>query len=457
MYHRPALTDKQINQELLGPVLSTPVWWVAVATILGLCVAGAGSAFGFMINQGLGVTGLSRPVFWGFFITNFIFWVGISHAGVMISAILRLSQAEWRRPMTRAAETMTVFSLMTAALMPVIHAGRPWRIIYWVFPYDFSRGIWVDVRSPLIWDPSAIFTYLTGSTLFVFTALIPDLAVIRDRTTGWRHVVYGALSLGWHGSPKQWKLQAIAGILLSALILPVFVSVHSIVSWDFGMSLVPSWHVTVFAPYFVIGAVLSGVAAVITLMILMRFLYRWHNYIWEEHIDAVTRLLIVVAIGWHFLFWLEFVFALWLREEQEITVWQLRLFEPPWSWFFLLFYAFSFAIPVPLWLFRRVRRNIPLMLVLSLMINIGMFTERLIIIVPALMRKQPFVFDYATYRPSPVEITIVAGSFALVAFLLVLFSKFFPLIPLWEAKEGVVLKDEIRVGKVRVPALVKEH
>jgi Ni/Fe-hydrogenase subunit HybB-like protein len=456
MYDRPTLTHKQINQELLGNVLSTPIWWFVLVALLAVVVAGAGSAFGFMVNQGLGVTGLSRPVFWGLFITNFIFWVGISHAGVMISAILRLSQAEWRRPMTRAAETMTVFALMTAAIMPLVHAGRPWRIIYWIFPYDFSRGIWPDIRSPLIWDPAAIFTYLTGSTLFVFTALIPDLAVIRDRTTGWRHVVYGVLAMGWHGSPRQWKLQTIAGILLSALILPVFVSVHSIVSWDFGMSLVPSWHVTVFAPYFVVGAVLSGVAAVITLMIVMRVLFKWQNYIWEEHIDAIARLLIVVAVGWHFLFWLEFVFALWLRESQDLTVWQLRMFEPPWSWFFLIFYAFSFAIPVPLWLFRRVRRNLMVMFILSLMVNVGMFLERFIIIVPALMRKQPFVFDYASYRPSLVEITIVGGTFAMVGFLLLLFSKFFPLIPLWEAKEGVVLKDEIQVGNVTVPALVKE-
>ena len=456
MYYRPTLTDKQINQELLGPVLSTPIWWLVLVALLGIVMAGAGSAFGFMLNQGLGVTGLSRPVFWGFFITNFIFWVGISHAGVMISAILRLSQAEWRRPMTRAAETMTVFSLMTAAMMPLMHEGRPWRVIYWLAPYDWARGIWPDIRSPLVWDPAAIGTYLTGSILFVYTALIPDLANIRDRTTGWRHVVYGILSLGWHGAPTQWKLQAIAGILLSALILPVFVSVHSIVSWDFGMTLVPSWHVTVFAPYFVIGAVLSGVAAVITLMILMRWLFKWENYIWEEHIDAVTRLLIAVALTWHFLFWCELIFALWTREGQEIAVWQLRLFEPPWSWLFLAFWVFSFALPIPLWLFRRVRRNLALMLALSLLINVGMWIERFLIIVPALMRKQPMAFDFASYRPSPVEITIVAGTFALVGFLMLMFSKFFPLIPVWEAKEGVTLKEEIQVGNVSVPALIKD-
>ena len=456
MYYRRTLTDAQINKELLDVVFRTPTWWVILVSVLGLMVAIAAGAFGFMMNKGLGVTGLHQPVFWGFFITNFIFWVGISHAGVMISAILRLSQAEWRRPMVRAAETMTVFALMTSLLQPLIHAGRPWRIFYWVFPYDWARGIWPDVRSPLVWDPTAIITYLTSSILFVYTALIPDLAIIRDRSTGWRRTFYGILALGWHGNPRQWKLQGIAGILLSALILPVFVSVHSIVSWDFGVSLVPSWHVTVFAPYFVIGAVHSGVSAVVTLMIVMRKLYKLENYIWEEHIDAVARLLIVVATAWLFFFWLDIVFAFWLKEEQELTVWNLRLFEAPWSWFFLVFITASYIIPVPLWLFRRVRRSFTWMLWTSLLVNVGMFLERLIIIVPALMRKGPWTFNYDTYAPSIIEITLIVGSIALVCFLLLLFSKFFPLIPIWEEKEGQRLIDDVKVGNRVVPALVKE-
>ncbi len=456
MYYRRTVSDAQINRELLHVVFTTPMWWIVLVGLLGLVVGAAVIAVGYMFNQGLGVTGLRQPVFWGFFITNFVFWVGISHAGVMISAILRLSQAEWRRPMVRAAEIMTVFSLMAALTMPLVHAGRAWRIFYWIFPYDWSRGIWPDIRSPLIWDPVAIFTYLISSSLFVYTALIPDLAVIRDRSEGWRRPVYGALSLGWHGSPHQWKLQGIAGILLSALILPVFVSVHSIVSWDFGVSLVPSWHVTVFAPYFVIGAVHSGVSAVVTLLVIMRRLYHLENFIWEEHIDALARLLIVVATGWFFLFWLDFVFALWLREEQELTVWNLRLFEAPWGWLFLTFFVTSYVIPVPLWLFRRVRRSFTWMLWTSLLVNVGMWIERFLIIVPGLVRKGPFVFDYATYRPSPVEITIVVGTLAMVPLLLLLFSKFFPLIPLWEEKEGQKLIDDVQLGNVRVPALVKE-
>ncbi|MBI4234282.1 MAG: polysulfide reductase NrfD, partial [Chloroflexi bacterium] len=197
MQERKTLTVGQINRDLLRPVLATPLWFWAVAGFLVTVLAAAGGAVGWLVNHGVGVFGLNRPVFWGFMITNFVFWVGISHAGVMLSAILRLTQAEWRRPMVRAAEVLTVFALATAAMFPVIHTGRPWRVLYWVFPYDFGRGIWPNVRSPLVWDPSAIFTYLTGSSLFVFVTLIPDLAVLRDRTTGWQHRFYSALSLGW--------------------------------------------------------------------------------------------------------------------------------------------------------------------------------------------------------------------------------------------------------------------
>src|SRR5688572_25114697 len=271
MQDRKILTDEQVNRELLWFVFNKPTrFWVAI-TIAGLVFLSGVTAFTVMVTFGLGVTGLNPVVAWAFLITNFVFWVGISHAGVMISAILRLTQAEWRRPVTRAAEVLTVFALATALTFPLIHTGRVWRTLYWVFPYDFTRGIWPDPRSALVWDPSAIVTYLTSSSMFVYVALIPDLAVLRDKSTGWRHAFYSVLAMGFRGTTRQWKLQTIAGILLSALILPVFVSVHSIVSFDFSMALQPGWHSTVFAPYFVIGAVWSGVSAVATLMALLRW------------------------------------------------------------------------------------------------------------------------------------------------------------------------------------------
>jgi len=452
------LKDAQINKELLISVEEHPMWYWALVGFFGLVVAIAGASFAFMIWKGLGVTGLNRPVMWGFFITNLVFWVGISHAGVMLSAILRLAKAEWRRPATRAAEVLTIFALATAALMPVIHSGRPWRTLYWVFPYDFQRGIWSDIRSPLVWDPSAIFTYLTSSILFVAIALVPDLAVIRDRATGIRYKIYSILAMGWRGTPRQWRLQAIAGILLSALILPVFVSVHSIVSFDFSMTMsVKGWHSTIFAPYFVIGAVHSGVAAVITVMIMLRFLFGWQNYIRPEHMNALTKLLTVVAVAWFFFFVLEVIFGIYGQEGDEIALRQMQFFEPPWSILFIVFLITGFFFPVPMWLFRSIRRSFFWMFITTISVNIGMWLERFLIIVPGLARKQDLSFVWSTYAPSAIEIAIVVGTFAQVFLFVLLFAKLFPLIPIYDIKEGQVLKDEIKIGKVTVPAIVREE
>jgi molybdopterin-containing oxidoreductase family membrane subunit len=457
MQERVIMSDQEINNELLRSVFEHPMrFWVG-AGVLGCFVAAWLFALSWMIYWGLAVTGLNRPVYWGFMITNFVFWVGISHAGTMISSILRLTQAEWRRPVVRAAEVMTVFSLSTAALFPLIHTGRPWRAIMWVFPYDFMRDVWPNVRSPLIWDPSAIFTYLTGSALFVFTALIPDAAVIRDRSTGWRRTFYGALSLGWTGNTRQWKLQGIAGILISALILPVFVSVHSIVSWDFAVSIVPVWHATVFAPYFVVGAVHSGVSAVLTLMAAMRWMFKWEKFIRPEHFDAVGRLLIVIATVWLYFFFLDFVFAIATRETREIGVMERRVFEWPF-WFLLVeIIILGYIIPVGMWLKRSVRRNIKLMFWSSLLVNIAMWSERYWLIVPGIERKYELNFTWSFYNPSLVEITLVIGSFGIVVFLLLMFSKFFPPIVLWEEKEGQKFAANVRVGQAVVPAIVKEE
>ena len=215
MQQRPALTEIDINRDLLRPVLATPMWFYGLIMALGIIVAAAFGAFGWAINHGTGVYGINRPVMWGFLLVNFVYWVGISHAGVMLSAILRLANAEWRRPATRAAEVLTVFALGTAAMHPLFHLGRPWRL-YWSMPpgYDFGRGIWPDIRSPFVWDPTAISTYLTSTALFVGLLLLPDIAVLRDHSSGMMQRVYSALSLGWRGNTRQWKLQIIAGFLL---------------------------------------------------------------------------------------------------------------------------------------------------------------------------------------------------------------------------------------------------
>ena len=451
------LSPTEINDDLLRSILETPRWFWPVVTFLAIIVLVAAIVIGIMVNKGLGITGLNRPVVWAFMITNFVFWIGISHAGVMLSAILRLAKAEWRRPATRAAEVLTLFSLMTAMIMPIVHTGRPWRILYWVFPYDFARGIWPNIRTPLVWDPSAILTYLTSSTLFVAIALVPDFAVLRDHTTGLAHRFYSLLSLGWEGNARQWKLQIIAGILLSALILPVFVSVHSIVSWDFGMAVsVKSWHSTVFAPYFVVGAVHSGVSAVVFAMILLRWAYSWQDYIRLEHIDALGRLLIVVATGWFYFLVMEIIFGIYGREADELAVRTLQFTQWPYSAWMIFFVIITYFVPVILWLPRRFRRNLWIMSVACISVNIGMWLERYLIIVPGLVNKQIFTYTWAEYTPRLPEMIIVGATFALVTMLMLLFSRVFPLVPLYDIKEGEILKTEIQVGRRTVPATFRE-
>lgn len=457
MQEHVQLTQKEINRDLLAGVLGMPKWWlgsVIFCLVVFLCGVGA---FGWMLNQGVGVTGLNRPAFWGFFMVNFVFWIGISHAGIMISAILRLTQAEWRRPVTRAAEVLTVFSL-TAALMagPLVHIGRPWRI-FWGFPYDFARGVWINVRSPFIWDPAAVGTYLTASILFVYVALLPDLAILRDRSSGIMRSFYSFLCLGWRGSPRQWKMQTVAGILLSALVLPVFVSVHSIVSWDFAIQIgVDSWHSTIFAPYFIIGAIHSGVSAVAMVMALMVWLWKLDKYIRPDHFDAIGRLLIIVATTWFFFFFVELVFALYTLEMAEIATRELQLFQWPYSLLFIAFLITAYFFPVPMWMFKKVRRNLKWMFWTTVSVNVGMWLERFIIIIPGLARKTPLTFDWGTYHPSIVEILMVAATFAWVALGLLVFSKFFPLIPLFDIKEGMTVRDEIKIGRRTVPASIRE-
>ena len=375
----------------------------------------------------------------------------------MLSAILRLAKAEWRRPASRAAEVLTIFSLMTAMTMPIIHTGRPWRILYWVFPYDFARGIFPNIRSPLVWDPSAILTYLTSRVLFVFIALIPDFGILRDNTTGIRKKVYTMLAMGWQGNVRQWKLQIVAGVLLSALILPVFVSVHSIVSWDFGMAVsVKAWHSTIFAPYFVVGAVHSGVSAVVFVLILLRWAYGWQDYIRKEHVEALCRLLIVVATGWFYYFCMEIIFGIYGREADEIAIRTLQFATYPWNIIMIIFIVTTYFLPICLWSRKIWRRNLFLVSAACISVNIGMWLERYILFIPGQINKQVFTFTWASYTPSVFEGIIVLGTFALVTLFLLLFSKVMPLIPLYDIKEGDILKTEIQVGRRTVPATFRE-
>src|SRR5437773_10515825 len=259
----------KLRDDLLVPVLETsPRFYLTVALLGAIVLAGLSTWFYQMYN-GLGVTGDNWPVFRSFYETNFVFWIGISHAGTLISAILRLVNATWRRPVTRCAEAITVFALSIGAMFPLIHLGRPW-LAWWLIPYPSERGIWPNFRSPLAWDFFAINTYLLASLLFLALPIIPDFALVRDRTSGLRHKIYGVLSLGWHGSPKQWHRLESAMHIMAIAIIPIAVSVHTLVSFDFSMAVVPMWHSTIFGPYFVAGAIFSGIAALIIVMALLR-------------------------------------------------------------------------------------------------------------------------------------------------------------------------------------------
>ncbi len=430
-------TSTRINSDLLAFVLRTPRWFWIIGAGLAAVVGIGVLTETVMIVVGLQIMGLSNTVYWAVLITNFIFWVGISHAGVMISAILRLTQAEWRRPITRCAEVLAIFALLTAAMFPLIHSGRVWRTIYWVFPYDFTRNIWPDIRSALVWDPSAILTYLTGTVLFVYVGLIPDLAVARDRATGFKHLLYAALAMGFRGTTRQWKLQHTAGLLLAALILPVFVSVHSIVAWDLSMAILPAWHTTILAPYFVIGAVHSGVAGVVMVMAALRRGLKLQDYIQRRHFETIGRLQIVVAFGYLLFLLLDFYFGLFSRDPIEERIWELRLFESPTNLLLFTQVSTTVLIPLPIWFVARLRSNPAVMFWTSTLLNVGMWLERYILVVTPQSLKQPFVFTWvSTYEPRPAEYVFTVASFALVAIGLLVFAKVLPIIPLWEVKEG---------------------
>jgi Ni/Fe-hydrogenase subunit HybB-like protein len=456
---RGSLSATRINDDLLRFPLSWPGprwFWIASGLML-VVLLGALIAVGALVLDGLQLLGLTDTVYWAIFIANFIFGVGISHAGVMISAILRLTHAEWRRPITRTAEMLAVFSLITAALFPIIHSGRLWRTAYWVFPYDFNRGVWPDIRSALIWDPSAIVTYLLGTLLFVYIDLIPDAAIARDRATGWSRRIYGMLAVGFRGTARQWRIQTVAGQLLSALILAVFVSVHSIVAWDLSMALQPGWHSTAFAPYFVIGAVHSGVAAVVTTMVVLRRALHLERYITAQHFDTIGRLQLVVAPGYLFFFLTDFYFSVFSRDPNELRIWELRLFEPPTNILFFVQVATTLLIPVPFWFLRRFRRSIGVMFWTSICVNIGMWLERYLLVVTPLQLKQPFTFGWLpTYVPSVVETIMVVASVALIGLGVIVFAKVLPIVPLWDEKEGQILATTVHVGQLDVPAAARE-
>jgi molybdopterin-containing oxidoreductase family membrane subunit len=419
-------TPEQINEDLLRPLSGASLRYLTVLACMAAIVAAAIYAFGWQVYSGIGVAGIRRPVFWGFYITNFVFWIGLSHAGTLISAILRLCNATWRRPVTRCAEVITVFA--------VVHLGRPW-VAFWLIPYPTERGIWPNIRSPLLWDFFAINTYLLGSVTFLLLPILPDMALIRDRSTGLRHRIYKFFALGWTGTPRQWHRLEKAMQIMAIAVIPVAVSVHSIVSWDFAMADVPMWHSTIFAPYFVAGAIFSGIAALIIAMACLRKFLHLEEYLLRIHFENLGKLLLVMSLLWFYFVFSERLTAWYGNESSEMTVFWLTQ-TGKYSPLFWTMVVCNFVIPFPILAIKRFR-TIAGTVIASTGVVIGMWLERFLIIVPSLAQKYlPYSWSSTTYRPTWVELTITAGTFAGMVLLYMIFSKVVPIISVWELKWG---------------------
>jgi molybdopterin-containing oxidoreductase family membrane subunit len=430
----PAKTPEQINEDLMRPLYGVSARYLVILAFFVMIVLAGFFAFGWQVNHGIGVSGLRRPVFWGFYITNFVFWIGLSHAGTLISAILRLANATWRRPVTRCAEVITVFALSIGAMFPIVHLGRPW-LFFWLVPYPSERGIWPNIRSPLLWDFFAISTYLLGSGTFLLLPILPDLALVRDRSTGLRKRIYTVLAIGWRGTPRQWHRLEKAMSIMAIAVIPVAVSVHSIVSWDFAMAPVPMWHSTIFAPYFVAGAIFSGIAALIIAMALLRKFLHLEDYLLRIHFENLGKLLLVMSLLWVYFVFSERLTNWYGNEPSEMAVFWLTQ-TGRYSPLFWTMVACNFIIPFPFLAIKKLR-TITGCVIASTTVVIGMWLERFLIIVPSLTHKYlPYSWATNFYKPSWVEITITAATFAAMAMLYMLFSKFIPIISVWELKWG---------------------
>ncbi|HET7224482.1 MAG TPA: NrfD/PsrC family molybdoenzyme membrane anchor subunit [Candidatus Eisenbacteria bacterium] len=430
---RPPVTFASINRDMMR-MISTPgpVWWAAFIFDLAVLLTG-GICLRNQIVLGLGVAGYTRPVMWAAYITNFVFWVGIAHCGTLVSAILFLFRSHFRRAVYRVAEAMTVFGVLTAGLFPILHTGRPW-FAYWLVPYPNQRQLWPNFRSPLEWDVFAVSTYLTLSSIFFLVGLIPDIAVARDQVKNKiLKATYTVLSFGWTGGNTQWKHFYGAYLYFAALCTPLVLSVHSVVSWDFAMAQVPGWHSTIFAPYFVAGAIFSGVALVINLLVVIRKAFRLEHVITLDHMEKLGKLVLLTStiVGYSYL--CEIFIAWYGPSSYERETFFYRYFGHFW-WATWIMITCNVFLPLLMW-FKQVRRNMAVMFVLCLFVNVGMWFERFVIIVTSLARPfEPYSWA-VNYKMSWTEFAITMGAFAWFFMFFLIFVRTLPAISVAEIKE----------------------
>jgi Ni/Fe-hydrogenase subunit HybB-like protein len=431
--HSTSPTFADVNRDVLRTLDPPGNLYFAWMCVVALLLAGFFFAWAGQVWWGMGMAGKRVPQMWAMYITTFVFWIGIGHAGTLISAILYLFRARWRTSIYRAAEAMTIFAVMTAGLFPLIHAGRMW-FAYFLMPYPNQRYLWPNFRSPLVWDVFAISTYLSVSTVFFIVGLVPDIAALRDASTGWRRRIFTMLALGWEGSDNQWRHYRRAYGLLAALATPLVLSVHSVVSWDFAMALVPGWHSTLFAPFFVDGAIFSGFAMVLVLGLPMRHFFKLHAYITDRHLDAMGKLILVTGLVLTYFYICEIFTSLYSGEhiEKASLFWKVT---QTYAW--ALWTMYFCNCMAPLVLFSRRARTSPVVLyIVSILVLIGMWFERFNIIVPSLGHDF-YPYTWGIYYPSPTDTMIVIGSFSFFFLLVLAFIKLMPSLSIVEVKETI--------------------
>lgn len=425
-------TLAQINEVVAAPMENPPSngWKIALGISLTMLLIGAVS-LGFTLYYGIGTWGNNQPVGWAFDIVNFVFWVGIGHAGTLISAILFLFRQKWRTGIARFAEAMTIFAVMTAGLFPLLHTGRPWLAGY-LFPHPNQHGLWVNFTSPLLWDVFAVSTYFTVSLVFWYIGLIPDFAMLRDRTTNKiKKFFYSFFSLGWRHSNRHWNHYEMLYLVLAGFATPLVLSVHTIVSFDFAVSILPGWHTTIFPPYFVAGAVFSGFAMVQNVLIAIRKTFKMEHIITIDTLEKMNKVLIATGLMVGYAYGMEFFIAWYSGNPLESFVFINRAFGN-YAWAYWIMVTCNVVFPQLFW-FRKLRRNLVVMFIIGVIVNIGMWFERFVIIVTSLSRDfLPTNWDY--YKPTLIDMGILIGSFGLFFTLVILFIKFAPVVSISEVK-----------------------